>query len=60
MDRLSAPAGSEGRGAAVPAAAFAVVAAGVSAALHLGKLPPAVPALRESLGLSRHVVDARW
>ena len=52
MDRLSAPAGSEGRGAAVPAAAFAVVAAGVSAALHLGKLPPAVPALRESLGIS--------
>ncbi|HSV58753.1 MAG TPA: MFS transporter [Variovorax sp.] len=52
MDRLSAPAGSEGRGAAVPAAAFAVVAAGVSAALHLGKLSPAVPALREALGIS--------
>lgn len=52
MDRLSAPAGSAGRGAAVPVAAFAVLAAGVSAALHLGKLSPAVPALREALGIS--------
>lgn len=37
--------------AGVPAAAFAVMIAGVSAALHLGKLPPAVPALREALGI---------
>src|SRR5260370_33516397 len=29
-----------------------VVAAGVSAALHVGKLPPAVPALQQQLGLS--------
>lgn len=35
----------------VPAAAFAVVLGGVSAALHLGKLPPAVPALQASLGI---------
>ncbi|MGQ2993437.1 MFS transporter [Variovorax sp.] len=35
----------------IPAAAFAVVVAGVSAALHLGKLPPAVPALQASLGI---------
>ena len=37
--------------ARVPAAAFAVVLGGVSAALHLGKLPPAVPALQASLGI---------
>ncbi|VTU14513.1 multidrug resistance protein [Variovorax sp. SRS16] len=37
--------------AGVPAAAFAVVMAGVAAALHLGKLPPAVPALRATLGI---------
>ena len=37
--------------ARVPAAAFAVIAAGVSAALHLGKLPPAVPALQATLGI---------
>jgi CP family cyanate transporter-like MFS transporter len=35
----------------VPAAAFAVLLGGVSAALHLGKLPPAVPALQASLGI---------
>src|SRR5256885_3147813 len=29
-----------------------VVAAGVSAALHVGKLPPAVPVLQQQLGLS--------
>jgi len=28
-----------------------VIAAGVAAALHVGKLPPALPALRESLGI---------
>jgi MFS family permease len=38
--------------AGVPAAALAVVMAGVAAALHLGKLPPAVPALQASLGIS--------
>ncbi len=38
--------------ARVPVAALAVIAAGVSVALHLGKLPPAVPALQASLGLS--------
>lgn len=35
----------------VPAAAFAVLLGGVSGALHLGKLPPAVPALQASLGI---------
>ncbi len=35
----------------VPSAALAVVFAGVSAALHLGKLPPAVPALQSTLGI---------
>jgi CP family cyanate transporter-like MFS transporter len=40
-----------GRRARVPVAALAVVFAGVSAALHLGKLPPAVPALQASLGI---------
>ena len=43
-DRSHAP-------ARVPAAALAVVFAGVAAALHLGKLPPAVPALQASLGI---------
>ena len=32
--------------------AWIVVAAGVSAALHVGKLPPAIPVLRDALGLS--------
>ncbi|MEP6559372.1 MAG: MFS transporter [Burkholderiales bacterium] len=32
--------------------AWIVVVAGVSAALHVGKLPPAIPALRDALGLS--------
>lgn len=35
----------------VPAAALAVVAGGVAAALHIGKLPPAVPALQATLGV---------
>ncbi|MDM0114437.1 MFS transporter [Variovorax sp. J22R133] len=35
----------------VPVAALAVVVAGVSAALHIGKLPPALPALRSALGI---------
>ncbi|MEJ8820688.1 MFS transporter [Variovorax humicola] len=38
--------------ARVPLAALAVVAAGVSVALHLGKLSPAIPALQSTLGLS--------
>lgn len=33
-------------------AAWLVFAAGVSAALHVGKLPPAIAALREALGMS--------
>ncbi len=32
--------------------ALLVIAAGVAAALHVGKLPPALPALRESLGIT--------
>lgn len=35
----------------LPIGVVAVVCAGVSAALHLGKLPPAVPALQASLGV---------
>ncbi|MGO4393112.1 CynX/NimT family MFS transporter [Variovorax sp. M-6] len=35
----------------MPAAALAVVAGGVAAALHIGKLPPAVPALQATLGI---------
>lgn len=34
------------------AAAFVVIASGVVAALQIGKLPPALPSLSESLGLS--------
>ncbi len=47
-------ASAEAAGAArprVPVAAFAVLLGGVSGALHLGKLPPAVPALQASLGI---------
>ncbi|WP_427914759.1 CynX/NimT family MFS transporter [Ramlibacter sp. MMS24-I3-19] len=33
-------------------AAWLVVLAGVSAAIHIGKLPPALPAVREALGLT--------
>jgi CP family cyanate transporter-like MFS transporter len=44
------PAGSSAR-PRVPVAAFAVLLGGVSGALHLGKLPPAVPALQASLGI---------
>nr|WP_295525418.1 MFS transporter [uncultured Pseudacidovorax sp.] len=36
----------------LPHAAFFVVAGGVSAAIHLGKLPPALPELQGELGLS--------
>ena len=32
--------------------ALVVILAGVVAALHIGKLPPAIPVLRESLGLT--------
>lgn len=38
-------------GARVPVAVLAVVAGGVAAALHIGKLPPAVPALQQTLGI---------
>jgi MFS family permease len=34
------------------APALIVIAGGVCAALHVGKLPPAIPALREALGLT--------
>ena len=33
-------------------AAALVVLAGVSAALHVGKLPPAIPLLRDALGVT--------
>lgn len=36
----------------VPASVLVVVAGGVAAALHVGKLPPALPALGRELGLS--------
>ena len=36
----------------VPPAALVVVAAGVAASLHVGKLPPAVPALQAQLQVS--------
>lgn len=35
-----------------PAPALVVVLAGISAALHVGKLPPALPVLREALGVT--------
>ncbi len=35
----------------IPSAALAVIVAGVSAALHLGKLAPALPALQSSLSI---------
>lgn len=35
-----------------PASALPVLAAGVVAAMHVGKLPPALPDLRESLGMA--------
>ena len=45
------PGSPRGPGAAPrrPATAFPVLAAGVVAALHVGKLPPALPAIRDSL-----------
>src|SRR5689334_18714384 len=43
---------SHRNGVRVSAAALAVVAAGVAAALHIGKLPAAVPALQSGLGIS--------
>lgn len=42
----------QGQGADGRRAAFLVVAAGVSAALHVAKLAPAIPLLRAELGLS--------
>jgi MFS transporter, CP family, cyanate transporter len=35
-----------------PAPALVVVLGGIAAALHVGKLPPALPALREALGVT--------
>ena len=43
-------AGSEKQGRIDPA--LVVILAGVSAALHVGKLPPALPVLREALGIT--------
>lgn len=37
---------------AVVASALIVIAAGMVAALHIGKIPPAIPLLREAIGLS--------
>ncbi len=48
MDRIAPAIAPTAR---IPVAAFAVIAAGVSAALHLGKLPPAVPALQATIGI---------
>ena len=44
------------RSAAQPVAgrvppAFVVIAAGIVAALHIGKMPPAIPVLRDALGV---------
>ncbi|UCE30602.1 MAG: MFS transporter [Burkholderiales bacterium] len=47
-----------GPGAVPVATQAAIIAAGVVAALHIGKLPPALPALREQLGLS--LLQAGW
>ncbi|HNM56626.1 MAG TPA: MFS transporter, partial [Thauera aminoaromatica] len=32
--------------------AFVVIIAGMVAALHIGKIPPAIPVLRDALGVS--------
>ena len=45
---MSQPAAARPTGAA----AWIVLAAGVSAALHVGKLPPAIGALQASLGIT--------
>jgi CP family cyanate transporter-like MFS transporter len=37
---------------ALIAPAFVVILAGIAAALHVGKMPPAIPVLREALGLT--------
>jgi MFS family permease len=56
MDRVSAAAPDAATRNAPPRRSIAltlvVLAAGVSVALHVGKLPPAVPALRQALGIS--------
>jgi len=46
------------RAASPGTAAALVIGAGVCAALHVGKLPAALPALREALGIS--LVQAGW
>ncbi|HEY2255652.1 MAG TPA: MFS transporter [Variovorax sp.] len=48
MSHTAAPPRREAR---APAAALAAVAGGVAAALHIGKLPPALPALQASLDI---------
>jgi CP family cyanate transporter-like MFS transporter len=50
---LSSPTSPAGApDAAAERAALIVIAAGVCAALHVGKLPPAIPALQAALGLT--------
>ena len=46
------PAGGQGGAAATPGAAWIVIAAGVCAALHVGKLAPAIAVLQRDLGLT--------
>jgi CP family cyanate transporter-like MFS transporter len=50
-EREGVPVGRTSSHARVPGGALAVVFAGVAAALHLGKLPPAVAALQATLGV---------
>jgi MFS family permease len=52
MNFLYPPEGSERDPAAAGTRATAVMLAGVAAALHIGKLAPAIPALRDALDLT--------
>lgn len=51
-DAVPAPDASAASGRSRERAALIVIAAGVCAALHVGKLPPAIPALQAALGLT--------
>lgn len=51
MDR-SAKTAKTANAARTSAVTWVVIVAGVAAALHVGKLPPAIPVLREALGLT--------
>lgn len=48
----AAPSATQATEAAALRAALVVIAAGVAAALHVGKLPPAIAALQQALGLT--------